>query len=123
MGGGGGEGSICLFSLLYSFFFLYNALTTSWYGSHNRTRLQIKCALGGGDSPQHYFEEIFIFVGFRLVTNGVQGVALARSGKVFVAFYQRFFPFKYILSRSPSHDQSLRCQCPIYLSPTLQPPL
>ena len=119
----GERGRFVYFLYFILFFFLYNALTTSWYGSHNRARLQIKCALGGGDSPQHYFEEIFIFVGFRLVTNGIQGVALARSGKVFVAFYQRFFPFKCILSRSPSHDQSLRCQCPTYLSPTLQAPL
>ena len=32
--------------------FLYNALTISWYGAYNRARLQIKCALGVGDSPQ-----------------------------------------------------------------------
>ena len=30
-------------------FFIYNALTISWYSTHNRARLQIKCALGGGD--------------------------------------------------------------------------
>ena len=35
------------------FIFIYSALTISWYGTHNRARLQIKCALGGGDSPQH----------------------------------------------------------------------
>ena len=44
-----------LFSFLFLFFtFLYNALTISWYGIHNRAWLQIKCALGGGDSPQHW---------------------------------------------------------------------
>ena len=35
------------------FFFIYNALTISGYGTHNRQRFQIKCALGGGGSPQH----------------------------------------------------------------------
>ena len=35
------------------FFSFYNAFTISWYGTHNRARLQIKCALVGGDSPQH----------------------------------------------------------------------
>ena len=43
--------SVALFN-----FFIYNALTISWYSTHNRARLQIKCALGGGDdSPQHRY--------------------------------------------------------------------
>ena len=40
-------------ALFIYLFFIYNALTISWYGTHNRARLQIKCALGGDDSPQH----------------------------------------------------------------------
>ena len=43
-----GVSSVSFFS-----FFLYNALTISRYGTHNRARFQIKCALGRGDSPQH----------------------------------------------------------------------
>ena len=43
--------SVALFN-----FFIYNALTISWYSTHNRARLQIKCALGGGDdSPQQRY--------------------------------------------------------------------
>ena len=39
---------------LFIYFLIYNALTISWCSTHNRARLQIKCALGGGDdSPQH----------------------------------------------------------------------
>ena len=43
---------VCLFVCLFIYLFIYNALTISWYGTHNRARLQIKCALGGGDSPR-----------------------------------------------------------------------
>ena len=43
---------ICL-SIFFTFLFLYNTLTISWYDStHNRARLQIKCALRGGDRPE-----------------------------------------------------------------------
>ena len=37
--------------LYYLFIYFCNALTISWYGTHNRAQLQIKCALGGGGSP------------------------------------------------------------------------
>ena len=43
----------CKYCCFIYIFFIYNALTISWYGTHNRARLQIKCALGGDDSPQH----------------------------------------------------------------------
>ena len=32
----------------FLYLYLYNAFTISWHGTHNRARLQIKCALGGG---------------------------------------------------------------------------
>ena len=49
--------------------FIYNAVTIPWYGPHNRARLQIKCALGGGDSPQHgclYWEKPRSQVGWKI---------------------------------------------------------
>ena len=39
--------------LFLFYLFICNALTISWYGTHNRVRLQIKCAIRRGDSPQH----------------------------------------------------------------------
>ena len=44
--------TVALF-MYYLFIFIYNALTISWYGTHNRAQLQIKCALEGGDSTQY----------------------------------------------------------------------
>ena len=44
---------IVLYCIVLYCIVLYNDLTISWYGTHNRAWLQIKCALGGGDSPQH----------------------------------------------------------------------
>ena len=41
--------TVALFIYLFYFIFLFISL----YRTHNRVRIQIKCALGGGDSPQH----------------------------------------------------------------------
>ena len=40
-------------SVAFIYIFIYSAFTISWNSIHNRARLQIKFALGGGDdSPQ-----------------------------------------------------------------------
>ena len=45
---------VVFFSLLSKLRIFINSLTISWSGTHNRVRLQIKCALGGGDCLQHW---------------------------------------------------------------------